>query len=56
MKVVILGNGLAGVNVAQALRKLESADEQPILVELVRDYPDSPHAEAAKKRLRELAR
>jgi len=41
---------------AQALRKLESADEQPILVELVRDYPDSPHAEAAKKRLRELAR
>jgi len=41
---------------AQALRKLESPAEQPILLELVRDYPNSPYAEAAKKRLRELAR
>jgi len=41
---------------AQALRKLESPDERVILDELVRDYPDSPYAEAAKKRLRELAR
>jgi TolA-binding protein len=41
---------------AQALRKLESPEERAILTELVRDYPDSPYAEAAKKRLRELAR
>jgi len=41
---------------AQALRKLGSPDELAILVELIRDYPDSPYAEAAKKRLRELAR
>jgi outer membrane protein assembly factor BamD (BamD/ComL family) len=41
---------------AQALRKLASADEQAILVELVHDYPDSPYTATAKKRLRELAR
>jgi outer membrane protein assembly factor BamD (BamD/ComL family) len=41
---------------AQALRKLESPDEQAILRELVRTYPGSPYAEAAEKRLRELAR
>ncbi|HKO47391.1 MAG TPA: hypothetical protein VJV79_06695 [Polyangiaceae bacterium] len=41
---------------AQALRKLESPGEQALLIELVRDYPDSPYAEAARKRLRELAR
>ena len=41
---------------AQALRKLESPDEMAILVELIRDYPASPYAEAAKRRLRELAR
>jgi len=40
---------------AQALRKLQSPEERPLLLELVRDYPDSPYAEAAKKRLRELA-
>ena len=41
---------------AQALRKLESPDELAVLVELVRDYPASPYAEAARKRLRELTR
>jgi len=41
---------------AQALRKLGSPDEQAILSELVRNYPGSPYAEAAEKRLRELAR
>ncbi|HET7543813.1 MAG TPA: hypothetical protein VFK05_28270 [Polyangiaceae bacterium] len=41
---------------AQALRKLESPEERAVLLELVRDYPHSPYAEAAKKRLRELAR
>ena len=41
---------------AQALRKLQSPEERAILVELVRDYPDSPYTEAARKRLRELAR
>jgi len=41
---------------AQALRKLESPDEGAVLLELVRDHPDSPYAEAARKRLRELAR
>jgi len=40
---------------AQALRKLESPEERAILLELVRDYPRSPYAEAAEKRLRELA-
>jgi TolA-binding protein len=39
---------------AQALRKLESPDERAILLQLVHDYPDSPYAEAAEKRLREL--
>ena len=41
---------------AQALRKLESTDEPAILLELIRGYPDSPYAEAARKRLRELSR
>jgi TolA-binding protein len=41
---------------AQALRKLESPDERAILTELVQNYPHSPYAEAAEKRLRELAR
>jgi len=41
---------------AQALRKLESPDEKTILSQLVRDYPDSPYAKAAGKRLRELSR
>jgi TolA-binding protein len=40
---------------AQALRKLGSPDEKAILLELVRDYPDSPYAEAARKRLGELS-
>jgi TolA-binding protein len=39
---------------AQALRKLESPDERAVLLELIRDYPASPYAEAAQKRLREL--
>jgi TolA-binding protein len=41
---------------AQALRKLESPDERAVLIELVRDHPDSPYTDAAKKRLNELAR
>jgi len=41
---------------AQALRKLESPDERAVLLQLIRDYPDSPYAAAAQKRLRELAR
>jgi TolA-binding protein len=39
---------------AQALRKLESPDERAVLLELIRDYPASPYADAAQKRLREL--
>jgi TolA-binding protein len=41
---------------AQALRKLESPEERTVLEALVRDYPSSPYAAAAKKRLQELAR
>lgn len=41
---------------AQALRKLESPDERAVLLQLIREYPDSPYAGAAEKRLRELAR
>jgi TolA-binding protein len=41
---------------AQALRKLESPEERDVLLELLRDHPSSPYAEAAKKRLSELAR
>ena len=41
---------------AQALRKLESPDELAVLVELLRDYPASPYAEVARKRLHELTR
>ncbi len=40
---------------AQALRRLASADEGTVLQELVRDYPDSPYAESARKRRRELS-
>ncbi len=39
---------------AEALRKLGSADERAALSELVARHPDSPYAEAARKRLREL--
>lgn len=39
---------------AQALRKLASPDERATLSELVHDYPNSPYADAAEKRLREL--
>jgi TolA-binding protein len=41
---------------AQALRKLESPEEPTVLLELIRGYPDSPYAEAARRRLRELSR
>lgn len=41
---------------AQALRKLESPEERAALLELCHDYPQSAYAEAAEKRLRELAR
>ena len=40
---------------AQALRTLRRPDEQAVLLELVRDYPDSPYTKLAKKRLRELS-
>jgi len=40
---------------AQALRKLASPDERAALERLARDYPGSPYASAAQKRLRELA-
>jgi TolA-binding protein len=40
----------------QALRTLGGPDEQAALLELVRDYPDSPYTKVAKKRLRELSR
>jgi TolA-binding protein len=39
---------------AQALRTLESSQERGVLLEIVRDHPDSPYAQAAKKRLGEL--
>lgn len=41
---------------AQALRKLESPDERSALERLLRDYPNSPYAKAAQKRLQELPR
>jgi hypothetical protein len=41
---------------AQALRKLASPDERAVLERLARDYPSSPYAGAAQKRLRELVR
>ncbi|HEY3253890.1 MAG TPA: tetratricopeptide repeat protein [Polyangiaceae bacterium] len=41
---------------ARALRELESPDERAVLVELIRDYPDSAYAKAAEKRLAELSR
>ena len=41
---------------AEALRKLQSPEERAVLSQLVRDYPDSPYAAAAKKRLQQLAR
>ena len=41
---------------AQALRKLQSPEERTVLLELLRAHPDSPYADAAKKRLGELAR
>jgi TolA-binding protein len=39
---------------AEALRKLQSPDERAVLEQLVRDYPDSPYAAAAQKRLQQL--
>lgn len=39
---------------AEALHKLGSADERAVLQELVARHPDSPYAEAARKRLLEL--
>ena len=39
---------------AQALKKLNSPDESMILNQLMRDYPESPYAAAARNRLREL--
>jgi len=39
---------------AQALRKLGSTEERATLLELVRRHPDSPYAQAARKRLGEL--
>jgi TolA-binding protein len=39
---------------AEALRKLQSPDERTVLEQLVRDYPDSPYATAAQKRLQQL--
>jgi len=41
---------------AQALRKLESPEEREVLLELLREHPSSPYADAARKRLGELAR
>jgi TolA-binding protein len=41
---------------AQALRKLESPEERRVLEGIVRDFPRSPYASAARKRLEELAR
>ena len=40
---------------AQALRKLESPEERSVLEQVVRDYPSSPYAAAAKKRLQQLS-
>jgi TolA-binding protein len=40
---------------AQALRKLQSPEERAALEQLLRDYPASPYAAAAKKRLEQLA-
>jgi TolA-binding protein len=39
---------------AQALRTLGSAEERSVLETLVRDYPSSPYAPAARKRLQAL--
>ncbi len=39
---------------AEALRKLQRPDERAALEQLVRDYPDSPYAAAANKRLQQL--
>ncbi len=41
---------------AEALRKLESPEERVVLEKLVRDYPASPYAAAATKRLQQLPR
>jgi TolA-binding protein len=40
---------------AQALRKLESPEERAVLEQLLQDFPTSPYAAAAKKRLEQLA-
>jgi hypothetical protein len=40
---------------AEALRKLQSPEERGVLEQLLRDYPDSPYAAAAKKRLQQLS-
>jgi TolA-binding protein len=39
---------------AQALRKLDSPEERGVLEELLRQYPTSPYAAAAHKRLQQL--
>jgi TolA-binding protein len=41
---------------AQALRTLESPEERGVLEGIIREFPSSPYASAARKRLEELAR
>ncbi|MEO8901943.1 MAG: hypothetical protein ABI488_08755 [Polyangiaceae bacterium] len=41
---------------AEALRQLGSSDERGVLDRLARDYPNSPYAPAAQKRVQELTR
>jgi TolA-binding protein len=40
---------------ARALRSLQSPDEREVLQRIVRDYPDSPYANGARRRLQQLS-